>query len=168
MKKIGRFLLVLVLVLGVTFTTGCGKKETETNETNETNETTKNTVASKLVAEFNDSMKKGLSVEDTANNIKNNEALGIATEAEKVTEDGFISGFKTEIKEYKSAYAIRPIIGSIPFVAYIFEAENAKEFETTLRENADLRWNICTEADNMETAVYNNYVFFVMAPESFD
>lgn len=165
MKKIGRFLLVLVLVLGVTFTTGCGKKETETTEPNET---TKNTVASKLVAEFNDSMKKGLSVEDTANNIKNNEALGIATEAEEVTEDGFISGFKTEIKEYKNAYAIRPIIGSIPFIAYIFEAENAKEFETTLRENADLRWNICTEADNMETAVYNNYVFFVMAPESFD
>ena len=40
--------------------------------------------------------------------------------------------------------------------------------DTNLKENADLRWNICTEADEMEAAVFDHYVFFVMSPKNFD
>ena len=60
------------------------------------------------------------------------------------------------------------MIGTIPFVAYIFEVDNPKEFASTLKEQANLRWNICTEADEMQTSIVDNYVFFVMSPSNFE
>ena len=60
------------------------------------------------------------------------------------------------------------MIGTIPFIAYIFEVENPKKFAETLEEDAQLNWNICTEADEMKTTIVDNYVFFVMSPTSFE
>ena len=63
----------------------------------------------------------------------------------------------------------RILCNSIPhsMVANYFQ-KNPKEFAKVLEENAQLNWNICTEADEMKTTIVDNYVFFVMSPTSFE
>lgn len=60
------------------------------------------------------------------------------------------------------------MIGTIPMVAYVFEVADPKEFVKTLEDNAQLNWNICTVADEMRVTVVGNYIFFIMAPKSFE
>ena len=64
-----------------------------------------------------------------------------------------------------------PMIGTIPFVGYIFEVEDGTDvdaFMETLKDNANLRWNICTEAEEMTAEKSGSRVLFVMGPLSFD
>ena len=64
-----------------------------------------------------------------------------------------------------------PMIGSIPFIGYVFELPNAGDassFIANLQKNANLRWNICVAADEMVTGSAGNKVFFVMCPESLE
>lgn len=161
MKNISKILLVFILVFILSFITGCNQKNTKEHETS-------NTVASKLANQFKNEIKKEKDIKKVAKKLSENEAIKIAIDVVELDKDSYITGFTNEITGFKKAVTISPIIGSIPFVAYIFEVDDAKTFEKTLKENADLRWNICTEADNMETAVVDNYVFFVMSPENFD
>ena len=125
-------------------------------------------VAFVLTKQFQEEIKKEKDIEKLASAIAKNEVLGTSMDVAVLGKDDYISGFQTEIKGFDKVVTIRPMIGSIPFVAYIFEVENAKEFAENLKSNADLRWNICTEADDMEVAVVDNYVFFVMSPENFE
>ena len=60
------------------------------------------------------------------------------------------------------------MIGTIPFIAYVFEVDDAESFAKTLEDNAQLNWNICTQADEMKITTVDNYIFFVMAPKSFE
>lgn len=80
---------------------------------------------------------------------------------------GFLSGFSSELDGFSSGACFCPIIGSIPFVGYVFrltdEAE-AEAFLSQLKEKADPRWNICTEAEETVAERYGNTVFFVMCP----
>lgn len=81
----------------------------------------------------------------------------------------YLAGFNEEISGYKAAYAVAPMIGTIPFVSYVFEMEEGADvnaFVDTLTAQHNLRWNICTAADEMQCIVNGNYVFFVMAPLS--
>lgn len=100
--------------------------------------------------------------------IAENEILEISVDASQVKSGDYLSGFQKEIKDFKNAYVIRPMIGTIPFIAYIFEVENSSEFAEELKSSADLRWNICTEADEMHVVVRGDYVFFVMSPKNFE
>lgn len=75
---------------------------------------------------------------------------------------GYLSGFDKEIHGFTSGVQFAPMIGSIPFVAYVFESDNPKALADTLEAEANLAWNICTEADEKVVAVNNNFVFFVM------
>ena len=87
-------------------------------------------------------------------------------------EEGLLTGFgNTEITGFKEGVMFAPMIGSIPFVGYVFSLEEDADvdaFMQTLKDNADPRWNICTEAE--ETVVENadNMVFFVMCPSQFE
>lgn len=87
-------------------------------------------------------------------------------------EEGYLSGFdNAEIKGFKTGVMFAPMIGSIPFVGYIFELANASDvpaFIANLEKNANKRWNICVEADEMVTGSVGNKVFFVMCPTSLD
>jgi len=87
-------------------------------------------------------------------------------------EPGLLSGFdNAEIKGFKSGAMFAPMIGSIPFVGYVFELENAGDassFIANLKKNANLRWNICVEAEEMVTGSQGNKVFFVMCPTSLE
>lgn len=169
MKKISKLFFAMILVLSVCLITGCGKQEKITEENVSTIEEEKPvTVASSLVEQFKTEIKDNKNLEEVANKLAENEKLSIMTMVEVLDKKSDIFGFNTTIKNFKTGVAIKASISTIPFVAYIFEVENPEEFQTTLKENANLRWNICTEADDMESAIYENYVFFVMSRSSFE
>ena len=87
-------------------------------------------------------------------------------------EPGLLSGFdNAEITGFNNGVMFAPMIGSIPFVGYVFTLEEGADtaaFMQTLTDSANPRWNICVEAD--ETVVENadNMVFFVMCPATFE
>ncbi len=87
-------------------------------------------------------------------------------------EPGLLSGFgNTEITGFKEGAVFMPMIGSIAFVGYVFELENAADvsgFISKLRSSADMRWNICVEAEEMVTGSVGTKVFFVMCPTSLE
>lgn len=91
--------------------------------------------------------------------------------ATMAVEPGLLSGFgNAEIKGFKEGATFGPMIGSVPFIGYIFVLEdgtNASDFIATLKKNADLRWNICVEAEEMVSGSAGNKVFFVMCPKEF-
>ena len=64
-----------------------------------------------------------------------------------------------------------PMIGTIPFVGYVFtlaEGADAEAFVKTLSDNANPRWNICTEAEDTIIEAVGNKVFFLMCPKSLE
>lgn len=81
-------------------------------------------------------------------------------------EEGYLAGFDEEIHGFTKAVSFAPMIGSIPFVGYIFETDDADGLIASLKASANLRWNICVEADEMVYAKAGNKVFFVMCPAS--
>jgi len=57
----------------------------------------------------------------------------------------------------------------MPFVGYIFDlADDADKeaFMTNLTEKADLRWNICTEAEQTVVEAIGDKVLFLMCKKS--
>ena len=79
--------------------------------------------------------------------------------------EGFLMGFSADIAGFEKAVMFGPMIGAIPFVGYVFElssADDCEAFCAKLLENADPRWNICTEADETVCGSAENLVFFVM------
>lgn len=87
-------------------------------------------------------------------------------------EQGLLTGFgNAEITGFKEGVMFAPMIGSIAFVGYIFELEDgtdADAFMKTLSDNADPRWNICTEAEETVVEKSGNKVFFLMCPKQFE
>lgn len=87
-------------------------------------------------------------------------------------EPGLLNGFdNAEITGFSEGVMFAPMIGSIPFVGYVFtldEGTNADEFVQNLKDNANPRWNVCTEADETVIEQSGNFVFFLMCPKSFD
>ncbi len=87
-------------------------------------------------------------------------------------EEGFLTGFdNTEIRGFSSGVMFAPAIGTIPFVGYVFEladGTNADAFVKTLKDSANPRWNICTEAEQTIVEKSGNKVFFLMCPKSFE
>lgn len=164
MKKYRLITIITMIALSTLIITGCGKKtETKVDE-----KEISSTIASTLAKQFSEEIKNEKDIEKVANKIAENKVLDIAVGVEEMTEESYFGGITTEVKGFKKSFAIRPMIGSIPFAAYIFEVENASDFEANIKDNIDLRWNICTEADDLETAVYDNYVFVVMSPSNFE
>lgn len=130
------------------------------------------TVAKTLAAEF-----KALAVTETdaqaiADKLAASSAVSAIGPATMPVEEGFLTGFdNAEIKGFEEGVMFAPMIGTIPFVGYVFtlaDGADADAFVKTLEDNANLRWNICTQADEMVSAVEGNIVFFVMAPASLE
>ena len=87
-------------------------------------------------------------------------------------EEGGLNGFgDAEITGFKEGAMFGPMIGTIPFIGYVFELKDetdVNQFISTLKSNANLRWNICTEADEMAVCSVDKKVFFVMCPKYFE
>ena len=87
------------------------------------------------------------------------------------TDFEFLSGLGEAKIEYEEGAMFGPMIGTIPFIGYIFnvaEGTDVEAFKTMLSENANLRWNICTAADELVIDNVGNTVFFLMCPASFE
>ncbi len=87
-------------------------------------------------------------------------------------EEGLLTGFgNDEIKGFKEGVMFSPMIGTIPFVGYIFILEDGSDVEgfmSALKSNANLAWNVCTEADELFVESSGNTVFFLMSPNNFE
>jgi len=61
------------------------------------------------------------------------------------------------------------MIGTIPFVGYVFTVEgDVDAFAAELESLCDLRWNICTEAEEAVVGISGDKVFFVMSVKNFE
>ncbi|MBO4941512.1 MAG: hypothetical protein J6D15_04850 [Clostridia bacterium] len=129
------------------------------------------TLGNTLLADFKKKVNSGMDALSIAEALVTSPVIKFSGGAMPI-EEGLLSGFgNTEIKGFKSGAMFAPMIGSIPFVGYIFELSDgtdASSFIGTLKSNADLRWNICVAADEMVTGSVGNKVFFVMCPTSLE
>lgn len=142
-------------------------KDTE-KETNE--EQKKETVANTLMSDFK-SIAKSQNAESIANQLIANKIIPFVPAVMPV-EEGWLNGFgDAEITGFKEGAMFGPMIGTIPFIGYVFELKDetdVNQFISTLKSNANLRWNICTEADEMAVCSVDKKVFFVMCPKYFE
>lgn len=148
-KLAGIAAVTLAFTAGLCFT-GCSKKTADAD-----------TMGTKLAEEFKTQIKQTKDLTQIA------ESLGELSEMFCVVEPmepGYFPGFDSEVSGFTQAVGFFPMIGSIPFVGYIFEAENAKTFAENLKQQANPRWNICTEAAETVVEVSGKYVFFTMCP----
>ena len=87
-------------------------------------------------------------------------------------EPGLLMGFgNDEITGFAEGVMFAPVIGTIPFVGYLFRLDAGTDgdaFVQTLKDQANPRWNICTEADETVVRREGDVVFFVMCPQSMD
>ena len=129
------------------------------------------TLGNTLLADFKGKANSGMSTLEIAEGLMQNEAIKFMGGAMEV-EPGLLSGFdNTEITGFKSGAVFMPMIGSIAFVGYVFELENAADtgaFISKLKSSANMRWNICVEAEEMVTGSVGNKVFFVMCPKTLE
>lgn len=168
MKKV--IALALALVFALSFA-ACGGTESET--TTSTEETTAGaaTVAATFAEAFKaEAAKEGATTNAVATALSTNSIVAFAPMVQDM-EAGYLAGFDADITGFASCTAFVPMIGTIPFVSYVFELAadaDADAFVKTLEDNANLRWNICTAAEEMLTVTEGNFVFFIMAPLSFE
>lgn len=148
------------------------QQEINTNDNNAVTENTEdNTVADKLILQFREEINASstdIDIKTVAESLCSNSAFNeVNVEAGEV-EPGYLAGFDVEIHDFSKCVMFSPVIGTIPFVGYIFETDHSETLLETLKNNANLRWNICTEADEMKYDSVGNYVIFIMSPKSFD
>lgn len=93
-----------------------------------------------------------------------NDAAGGPTCVIEDLSEGYLPGFSADVTGFKSCVGFMPMIGSIPYVGYVFETDDTAALLETLKSLADPRWNICTEAQETVSQVSGSYVFFAMCP----
>lgn len=164
MKKILALILAVAMLLTVA---SCGNAENNDNNNDTTKEPT--TVGETLLADFK--TKAGGTAQEIADGLLQNEVIEFMG-ASMPVEPGYLTGFNdAEITGFKEGVMFAPMIGTIPFVGYIFTLEEGADvdaFKTTLKDNANLRWNICTVAEELIVENEGNTVFFLMCPSTFE
>ena len=167
MKKIIALIIAGLMVLSFA---ACGGNNTEETTAEETT-AAELTVAGTLAAAFKEeAAKEGATTNSIATALSTNAVVAFPPMVEDMPE-GFLNGFTQDITGFTSCTAFVPMMSTIAFVSYVFElSEDADKdaFIATLNESADLRWNICTEAEEKLAETEGNFVYFVMAPLSFD
>ncbi len=129
------------------------------------------TLGNKLLSEFKSIASSGNALA-VAEKLSANSELSVLSVGAMTVEPGFLAGFdNTEITGFSEGATFAPMIGTIPFVGYVFTLEdgvNANDFIAKLKSGANLRWNICSEAEEMVAGSSGNKVFFVMCNKSLD
>lgn len=125
-----------------------------------------------LLQDFTDRVnaEPDIGAEELAKALLENPVIEFSGDAVPV-EQGLLTGFgNTEITGFAQGAMFAPMIGTIPFVGYVFRLDadaDVDAFVQTLKDQAMLNWNICTQADEMLCDAVDNTVFFVMSPASF-
>lgn len=185
MKKVLALALALVVVIGLVAcattnneettaadeTTAAAEETTVATEETTAAESTDATVAATLAETFKaEAAKKDATTNTIANAFAANAVVAFMPMVQDM-EAGYLAGFDADITGFKACTVFAPMIGTIPFVSYVFELEadaDKDAFIKTLEDNANLRWNICTAAEEMVVETEGNFVFFIMAPLSFE
>lgn len=184
MKNIKIFAAILLSVIMMVSIVACGNKTEDNNGTTnepEVNdkvevkdiipEVDENTMGGIMWNTFVEACKTNTTAETITTAISENSGVQFAPMVMEV-EPGLLTGFdNNEITGFKSGYTFSPMIGTIPFVSYVFELEegaDAEPFVNTLKESSNPAWNICTEAEQTVAGTNGNFVFFVMCPESME
>lgn len=155
-KKIISSLLILALVLTLA---ACGKEEVMSTPAQETIKVFRK--------EAKNSNKTTLELADTLLSQDHIPFAGIS----EAVEPGFLNGFTEDITGFQEGAVFAPVIGAIPFIGYVFRLEDGQDaalFMEQLENLADLRWNICTQADEMAADSVGDLVCFVMSPLTFE
>lgn len=139
----------------------------ESTEETGVKDTPTDTVASKLYELFETEIATTDDINEVANKLIEAEYFKEVSMTTMEVEPGFLNGFEAEITGFNNGVMFAPMIGTIPFVGYIFETDNTELLIDELETNASLNWNICTTADEMLVKAHDNYVFFVMSPYTF-
>ena len=176
MKKLFSILIAATLLLSLC---ACGSsapaateppvQETPTPSTAPSASPTGESMGQALLKDFSDRVnaEPELGAEELAKALLENPVIEFAGDALPV-EPGLLTGFgNAEITGFAQGAMFAPMISTIPFVGYVFvldEGADAEAFVQTLKDNADPRWNICTEADETIAEHVGNTVFFVMCP----
>jgi len=157
MKKVLALLLITIMSLGAV---GCGGNE----------ETAKPTTVGGILLEDFKSDVDG-TAQEIADRVIANEIIQFGG-ATMPVEPGLLIGFdNAEITGFEEGVMFAPMMGTIPFVGYIFDMEDGADtdaFMQTLKDSANLRWNICTEAEELTVDSEGDKVFFLMSPKSFE
>jgi len=157
MRKLVKIFLCGLLMF--TFMSGCAKGNDEPS-----------TVGAVMAEEFKDCY-EGKTALEIAEALATSSTLPFSGAAMEV-EEGFLSGFDNfEVKGFKEGAMFAPMMGTIPFVGYVFtldEGADVEAFMKMLEDNANLRWNVCTEAEEMTVENEGNVVFFLMSPKAFE
>lgn len=164
MKKcIALFMATLMLFSLV----ACAQPETSEDPQQPTN--TAQTVGETLLADFRSNCTG--SAQEIADHLLANPIITFMGGAMPV-EEGLLSGFdNAEITGFQDGVMFAPMTSSIAFVGYIFELADGADvsaFKTMLKDSANLRWNICVEAEELIVDNEGNMVFFLMCPKSFE
>ncbi len=132
------------------------------------------TLGNMLLGDFNAALTEDASLDANAlaEKLCANEMASLIGPVTMPVEPGFLMGFNNyEVTGFEEGVMFAPMIGSVPFVGYVFTLPadaDADAFVTGLKDNADLRWNICVEADEMVAEANGNKVFFVMCPTTIE
>jgi len=157
MKKVLALLLITIMSLGAV---GCGGNEEAAKPT---------TVGGILLEDFKSDVDG--TAQEIADRVIANEIIQFDG-ATMPVEPGFLIGFdNAEITGFEEGVMFAPMMGTIPFVGYIFDMEDGADtdaFMQTLKDSANLRWNICTEAEELTVDSEGDKVFFLMSPKSFE
>ena len=121
-----------------------------------------------VVNAFFEKAKDGMTAEEIANEmVKDGETEGYVVDI--MGADSYFMGFgNAEITGYAEAARFSPMIGTIPFMAYIFildEGADSAAFIQMLLDNCNPRWNICTEADTIKAEQSGNAILFLMCQD---
>lgn len=186
MKKIIALLMASLMIMSIT---ACGNSENNASDNNSTSSVTDatstptegntesnsdtsadaTTVGETLLADFKADSTG--TPQEIADRLLTNEVIQFMGAATPV-EEGLLSGFdNAEIKGFDNGVMFAPMMSSIAFVGYIFELPEDADvdaFKTTLEDSANLRWNICVEAEELIVENEGNKVFFLMCPKSFE
>lgn len=164
MKKLLSLSLVLLVALSLI---GC----TKGNVTGDKEEgTASKTVGATLLSDFNEKATEFSTALEIAEAVSQNSVIEFMPMTMEV-EPGYLNGFDAEITGFTEGAMFGPSISTIPFIGYVFVLENEEATEgflETLNENANLRWNVCTEAEEAVSGIVDNKVFFVMTNKSFE
>lgn len=152
-------LLAAVLLLSLA---ACGQQETEPD-----------TLGQSLLQAFQTAYEADpqADLDTLAQGLLTQETVGFQGTTAPV-EPGTLMGFgNTPIEGFSQGVMFAPVIGTIPFLGYLFRLDGGTDgdaFVKTLEDNADLRWNICTQADECIVRREGDVVFFLMCPRSME
>ena len=149
-KKIICVAMVMVVMLSLV---ACGSENNQSGAQTDT-VVSADTIGGKYVIAFN-------SCEETDPNAVVDELMANVevpySLAKMDVEPGYLNGFDEEIKGFEEGVMFAPMIGSIPFVGYVLKTSDAAALVSELKGVANMRWNVCTEADEQVDAIKGDF-----------